>query len=54
MDAITAKVLRAVLQSFITLFDRSDIKDLIQSMMMTVDMIHKTVKTVMLFEMPSR
>ncbi|MET3595108.1 hypothetical protein ABID26_004520 [Mesorhizobium shonense] len=27
VDAITAKVLRAVLQSFITLFDRGDIKD---------------------------
>ncbi len=49
-DAITAEVLAAVRRSFITPFDRGDIKDLIQSMDDAIDMMHKTVKTVMLFE----
>ena len=49
-DAITAEVLLAVRRSFITPFDRGDIKDLIQSMDHAIDMMHKTVKTVRLFE----
>ena len=49
-DAITAEVLAAVRRSFITPFDRGDIKDLIQSMDDPIDRMHKTVKTVMLFE----
>ncbi|MEZ5805874.1 MAG: DUF47 domain-containing protein [Rhizobiaceae bacterium] len=52
-DAITAEVLAAVRRSFITPFDRGDIKDLIQSMDDAIDMMHKTVKTVMLFEQDS-
>lgn len=50
-DGITAEVLLAVRRSFITPFDRGDIKDLIQSMDDAIDMMHKTVKTVRLFEM---
>lgn len=49
-DGITAEVLLAVRRSFITPFDRGDIKDLIQSMDDAIDTMHKTVKTVKLFE----
>ena len=49
-DHITAEVLLAVRRSFITPFDRGDIKDLIQSMDDAIDMMNKTVKTVALFE----
>ena len=49
-DAITGEVLLAVRRSFITPFDRGDIKDLIQSMDDAIDMMRKTVKTVTLFE----
>ncbi|OQM73701.1 DUF47 domain-containing protein [Manganibacter manganicus] len=49
-DHITAEVMLAVRRSFITPFDRSDIQDLIQSMDDAIDMMHKTVKTVRLFE----
>jgi predicted phosphate transport protein (TIGR00153 family) len=49
-DAITAEVLLAVRRSFITPFDRGDIKDLIQSMDDAIDTMHKTVKTVKLFD----
>lgn len=52
-DAITRDVLLATRKSFITPFDRGDIKDLIQSMDDTIDMMHKTVKTVMLYEQTS-
>lgn len=52
-DLITARVMLAVRRSFITPFDRGDIKDLIQSMDDAIDMMHKTVKTVMLFEQDS-
>jgi uncharacterized protein Yka (UPF0111/DUF47 family) len=52
-DAITAQVLLAVRRSFITPFDRGDIKDLIQSMDDAIDMMHKMVKTVKLFERTS-
>ncbi len=49
-DDITREVLLAVRRSFITPFDRGDIKDLIQSMDDAVDMMHKTVKTIRLYE----
>ena len=45
-DDITREVLLAVRRSFITPFDRGDIKDLIQSMDDAIDMMHKTVKTI--------
>jgi uncharacterized protein len=49
-DEITREVLLAVRRSFITPFDRGDIKDLIQSMDDAIDTMHKTVKTIWLFE----
>ena len=49
-DEITREVLLAVRRSFITPFDRGDIKDLIQSMDDAIDMMHKTVKTIRLYE----
>ena len=49
-DDITREVLLAVRRSFITPFDRGDIKDLIQSMDAAIDMMHKTVKTLRRFE----
>ncbi|MBL0374744.1 DUF47 domain-containing protein [Rhizobium sp. KVB221] len=52
-DDITREVLLAVRRSFITPFDRGDIKDLIQSMDDAIDMMHKTVKTIRLFEQKS-
>jgi len=52
-DNITREVLLAVRRSFITPFDRGDIKDLIQSMDDAIDMMHKTVKTIRLFEQTS-
>ncbi len=52
-DDIAREVLLAVRKSFITPFDRGDIKDLIQSLDDAIDMMHKTVKTVRLFEQTS-
>ncbi len=52
-DNITREVLLAVRRSFITPFDRGDIRDLIQSMDDAIDMMHKTVKTIRLFEQSS-
>ncbi|MGV1761172.1 DUF47 family protein [Rhizobium sp. P44RR-XXIV] len=52
-DDITRDVLLAVRRSFITPFDRGDIKDLIMSMDDAIDMMHKTVKTIRLFEQKS-
>ncbi|MFC3072319.1 DUF47 domain-containing protein [Shinella pollutisoli] len=52
-DDITREVLLAVRRSFITPFDRGDIKDLIQSMDDAIDMMHKTVKTIRLYEKTS-
>lgn len=52
-DAITAEVLLAVRRSFITPFDRGDIKDLIQSMDDAVDQMNKTVKAIQLYELRS-
>jgi uncharacterized protein Yka (UPF0111/DUF47 family) len=48
-DDVTREVLRAIRRSFITPFDRGDIKDLIQSMDDAIDMMQVTVKTVELF-----
>jgi predicted phosphate transport protein (TIGR00153 family) len=52
-DDITRDVLQAVRRSFITPFDRGDIKDLIQSLDDAIDMMHKTVKTIRLYEQTS-
>lgn len=52
-DEITREVLQAVRRSFITPFDRGDIKDLIQSLDDAIDMMHKTVKTIRLYEQTS-
>ena len=52
-DEITRDVLLAVRMSFITPFDRGDIKDLIQSMDDAIDMMNKVVKMVRLFEQTS-
>jgi uncharacterized protein len=52
-DAITHEVMLAVRKSFITPFDRSDIQDLIQSMDDAIDMMRKTVKTVILYDQKS-
>ena len=52
-DQITREVLQAIRRSFITPFDRGDIKDLIQSMDDAIDMMHKTVKTIRLYEQTS-
>src|ERR1700712_6076413 len=49
-DDIPREVLLAVRRIFITPFDRGDIKDLIMSMDDAIDMMHKTVKTIRLFE----
>ncbi|QEN85957.1 DUF47 family protein [Labrys sp. KNU-23] len=49
-DEITREVLLATRRSFITPFDRGDIKDLIQSMDDAIDMLNKTVKTIRRFE----
>lgn len=50
-DEITAEVLLAVRRSFITPFDRGDIKDLIQSMDDAIDQMNKTVKAIQLYEL---
>jgi hypothetical protein len=48
-DFVTRDVLIAVRRTFITPFDRGDIKDLITSMDNTIDQMQKTAKSVMLF-----
>jgi predicted phosphate transport protein (TIGR00153 family) len=50
-DEITRSVLHAVRSTFITPFDRSDIKNLITAMDDAVDQMQKTAKAIMLFEM---
>jgi uncharacterized protein len=52
-DDITREVLEAVRRTFITPFDRSDIKDLITSMDDAIDQMHKTAKAITLFEVRS-
>ena len=49
-DEVTSHVMLAVRRSFITPFDRGDIKDLIQSMDDAIDQMHQTGKTIMLYE----
>jgi predicted phosphate transport protein (TIGR00153 family) len=49
-DMIARDVLQAVRRTFITPFDRSDIRDLISSMDDAIDQMHKTAKAIMLFE----
>ena len=49
-DAVTREVLLAIRRSFITPFDRGDIKDLINTLDDTIDQMQKTAKAVLLFE----
>src|SRR5438477_6740144 len=49
-DNITREVLTAVRRTFITPFDRGDIKNLITSMDDAIDRMQQTAKAVMLFE----
>jgi uncharacterized protein Yka (UPF0111/DUF47 family) len=49
-DDITREVLIAIRRTFITPFDRGDIKDLITAMGNSIDQMQKTAKTIMLFE----
>jgi uncharacterized protein len=52
-DDVTREVLMAIRRSFITPFDRGDVKDLITSMDNAIDQMHKTAKTIMLFDQRS-
>ena len=52
-DAVTREVLLAVRRTFITPFDRADIRDLISSMDDAIDQMHKTAKAITLFEQRS-
>lgn len=52
-DAITREVLTAVRRTFVTPFDRSDIKDLITSLDDAIDQMQKTAKAITLFEVTS-
>jgi len=52
-DAITAETLLAVRRTFITPFDRSDIRDLICAMDDTIDRMHQTSKATLLYEVRS-
>ncbi|GGH18499.1 nuclease PIN [Alsobacter metallidurans] len=49
-DAIAHAVMLAVRRTFITPFDRGDIKDLIQSMDDAIDQMHQTAKAITLYE----
>ncbi len=49
-DDVTREIFIAVRRSFITPFDRGDIKDLTTSMDNTIDMMQKTATAVVLFE----
>jgi predicted phosphate transport protein (TIGR00153 family) len=49
-DAVTREVLMAIRRTFITPFDRANIKDLITSMDNSIDQMQKTSKGVMLFD----
>jgi predicted phosphate transport protein (TIGR00153 family) len=52
-DNITREVLTAVRRTFITPFDRGDIKNLITAMDDAIDQMQQTAKAVMLFEVKS-
>ncbi len=49
-DDVTRDILMAVRRTFITPFDRGDIKDLITSMDNSIDQMQKTAKGIMLFD----
>ena len=49
-DDVTREVLIAVRRTFITPFDRGSIRELITSMDNSIDQMHKTAKTVILFD----
>jgi predicted phosphate transport protein (TIGR00153 family) len=49
-DDITREALLAVRRTFITPFDRSDIRDLITAMDDTIDQMHQTAKATLLYE----
>src|ERR1700749_2556416 len=49
-DNVTREVLKAVRRTFITPFDRGDIKNLITAMDDAIDQMQQTAKAVMLFE----
>jgi predicted phosphate transport protein (TIGR00153 family) len=49
-DNVTREVLIAVRRTFITPFDRGNIRDLITSMDDAIDQMQKTAKTIMLFD----
>lgn len=49
-DGVARDVLQLVRRTFITPFDRSDIKDLINALDDTIDQMQKTAKAVLLFE----
>jgi predicted phosphate transport protein (TIGR00153 family) len=52
-DDITREVLIAVRRTFITPFDRGDVRDLITSMDNAIDQMQKAAKTIMLFDQRS-
>jgi len=52
-DNITRDVLIAIRRTFITPFDRGDVKDLITSMDNAIDQMQKTAKTITLFDQRS-
>ena len=52
-DDITREVMVAIRTSFITPFDRADIKNLITSMDDAIDQMQQTAKAIVLFEMTS-
>ncbi len=49
-DAVAREVLLAVRRTFITPFDRSDIRDLINDMDDAIDQMHQTTKAITLYE----
>lgn len=49
-DVITREVLLAVRRTFITPFDRSDIRDLITAMDDTIDQMHQTAKATLIYD----
>jgi predicted phosphate transport protein (TIGR00153 family) len=49
-DAVAQRVLLAVRKTFITPFDRGDIRDLMNSMDDAIDQMQKTAKAILLFE----
>src|SRR5207244_13221749 len=52
-DDVTREVLIAVRRTFITPFDRIDIKDLITAMDDAIDQMQAAAKAIILFEVPS-